>query len=146
MSSPRVGHGQLCELGAPMPVDFLPANTQKPFPHRFCHLTEVLLPNTEQLPVPSDFQISDFLTSEIILIPFGFPQGYICHAPYIGKKDTESSSLVWKTARGHMVSLAPGLDTSQPGQVIVLGSGIGGSCDQPNAGTLLKLLGKGCSP
>lgn len=62
---------------------------------------------------------------------------------------TKPSSFVWKTApflHSGGVVLCPGLDTSQPGQVRVLGSGMGLSCDQSKTGTLLKLMGKRCSP
>lgn len=138
-----------------MPVDFLPEHTGDPFPLKSYHLTKALLPNTEQVSAPSDFQISDFLTSGDEPLPLWLPSQACLlsiHVPFFGKKtQTKPSSSVWNTPpfvpSGHVVSLAPGPDPeTRPGQGVVPGSVMGLSVDQTKPGTLPELLEKRCSP
>lgn len=67
------------ELETPMLVDLLPEYTEYS-PLRSCHL-KVLLPNTEQVPFPSDFLISGILTFGDYLLSFGFHQRHVCLVP-----------------------------------------------------------------
>lgn len=141
MSNPYLGHSQLWWAGNPSPYRLFPGNIKNLFPLRFCHLTKVLVTNTGRSLLPLIFRS---------LISWPLSVGYchllwlpskLCllsiHVPFFGKStQIKPSSFVWKTApfllSGHVVSLAPVLDTEASLAHLMLDSETGMSCDQPD--------------